>query len=69
MEEQADQVGGHALHIEVFDDDVLSRDDKLGECDLDLAPLIDQLEEGQQTWHTLKLDTQGTVELSLKWLW
>ena len=57
------------LHIKIFDDDVLSRDDKLGECDVDLGPLINQLQEGEESWHTVKLDTQGTVDLSLKWIW
>ena len=57
------------LHIKVFDDDVLSRDDKLGEINLDLNPLLDQLDEDEQLEQTVNLDTQGTVKLTFKWIW
>ena len=57
------------LHIRVYDDDVFSRDDKLGECDVDLAPLVDKLQENEETKAVVNLDTKGTVTLAVKWIW
>ena len=57
------------LHIKIFDDDVLSRDDKLGEAEIELNSLVEQVQEGEQTRQTVSLDTQGTVTLSLYWIW
>ena len=57
------------LHIKVFDDDVFSKDDKLGEINLDLNPLLDQLDENEKLELDVNLDTQGTVKLTLRWIW
>ena len=57
------------LEVSVYDDDKFSFDDILGKLDVDLKPVLDGLEEKQETTVTLNFDTQGSVKLRLSWSW
>ena len=57
------------LHVRVYDDDVISGDDKIGECFVDLAPLVEKLQEEEETSVEAAFDTQGVVSLRVKWIW
>ena len=54
----------HKLHVNVFDWDRFSTDDKLGFACLNLEPMLHALEHAEE----VELSEQGSVSLSLRWV-